>query len=183
VPPIATSCGWTPDNRGTIRTTPGCGPVKSRIWNDDPYNTMTFQGGRQLASDPQLGQIIAVPPRPRIRSVIRPPCPALGLLAGPDGGTLVDTPRDFPCPPTMSVFLWNDSPGTLELTFKGGSREQRVGFESRSWSIPAGRRTTVKIPVNSAQAQLRLRTGWARAVGTQLSRAEFVSGTGRERLF
>ena len=181
-PPLgARQCPWTVDERGTVSTDPACGAIRRRIWNDDAYIQMSFHGGRELARDAFLGQIIAVPPNPRLRSVIRMPCQRATLVLGKD-----NTPRGIPkkleCPPNMSVFLWNDAPGTLELTFKGGSREQSVAYGGKTYPIPARTTTRVRVPVKQNVANLTLKTGWDRTVGTELVNAQFISANERAPL-
>jgi hypothetical protein len=185
-PPLGAPCAWAVGPRGELTvdgSNPACrGGVRSRVWNDDPFIEMSFHGGRTLARDPFLGQVIAVPPQPRIRSLIRKPCQRATIAGGRDGSP-VGVPKNIRCTPHFSVNLWVDSPGTLELTFDGGTRTQRVKQGGRSWVLPAERTTTIRVPINSAIASVPFMTDWSRSAGTpRIRRAEFVTDTGRQSL-
>ena len=142
---------------------------------------MSFHGGKVLARDPFLGQLIAVPANPRVRSIIRMPCQRATLKLGRDN-TPQGIPKDLECPPDMTVFLWVDGPGTLELTFRGGTRPQKVSFKDRTWTIAPGRSTIVRVPVDTGTPNVTLATGWDRRAGAALVDAAFVSDGERAAL-
>ena len=180
-PPLGPSCVWGVDERGLLQVAPGCGTVRRRIWNDDAYVQMSFHGGKVLARDRFLGQLIAVPANPRVRSIIRMPCQRATLKLGRDN-TPQGIPKDLECPPDMTVFLWVDGPGTLELTFRGGTRPQKVSFKDRTWTIAPGRSTIVRVPVDTGTPNVTLATGWDRRAGAALVDAAFVSDGERAAL-
>jgi hypothetical protein len=159
---------------------PNCGPVRRFVWNDDSYVQVSFHGGEVVARDPFLGQLIRVPDNPRLRSVIRMPCQRAVLVTR--NGSPRGIPKDLECPPNMTATLWVDAPGTLELTFRGGTRTQNVSYQGRTWAIPPRKRTKVTVPVTSGASEVTLDTGWDRTVGTELVGAEFVTGGMRESL-
>ncbi len=127
---------------------------------------MSFHGGRILARDPNLGQVIAVP-ADAAASLDHPQAlPAarrstLGETAHPKG-----IPSNVRCTPHMSMNLWVDSPGTLEMTFEGGrSRRSTSGrARARGRSRPT-KRTTIRIPINAAASSLAFATDWNRSAG------------------
>lgn len=180
--PLGPACRWAIDPRGVMTLEPGCDPVRRRIWNDDPIVTMSFHGGRVLARDAFLGQLIAVPEKPRLRSIIRNPCQRATLTLGRDGSP-TGIPKDVKCTPHMSINLWLDAPGTLELTFAGGANVQSVRRGTRSWRLPPRVRTRLRIPVSSAVASIPLMLDWDRSARTpRLVEAVFASGSVRESL-
>ncbi len=181
-PPLGPACPWVVDGRGVLQVAAACGPVRGRVWNDDPLVTMSFHGGRMLARDDYLGQLIAVPAMPRLRSILRNPCQRATLTLERDG-TPKGVPTDVRCTPHMSMNLWVDSPGTLEMTFDGGKRAQRIRQGARSWTLAANERTTIRIPITAAASSLTFRTDWTRSAGApRLAEAFFVTGESREPL-
>jgi hypothetical protein len=179
--PLGRKCPWRLDQRGVLHAD-ACEPLNRRIWNDDPFLLLSFHGGRTIASDPNLGQIIAVPSQPRLRSAIRQPCQRRTLAVGRDGSP-TGVPRNVRCTPYMSANLWVDSPGTFELTFEGGTRTQHVTYGERTWTLPANVRTTIRVPVNQAVASLPFKLDWDRSAGTpQIVGARFVTDAGGESL-
>jgi hypothetical protein len=184
-PALGPVCRWSVGPRGELivggsSTTCRSG-LRSRVWNDDPLVEMSVHGGRTLARDHFLGQLIAVPHAPRLLSLIRKPCQR-ATIAGRDGSP-AGIPKNVRCTPHFSVNLWVDSPGTLELTLDGGSRTQHVTQGTRSWVLPAGERTTLHLPINSALASLPFRTDWNHSAGTpRIVAAEFVTERGRQSL-
>jgi hypothetical protein len=181
-PPAGRVCRWNADARGVLVVSPGC-PVQQRLWNDDPVAVMSFHGGRTIARDPMLGQIIAVPPEPRLQSIVRMPCARRTLRGGVDGRSTPKVPDDGPCSGTMAVDLWVDSPGRLELSFNGGSRAETLTREGRVWRLPPGEQTKVSIPIRGAQETVGFETSWKRARGApSLVGATFVTADGRAPL-
>ena len=182
VDPLGPLCSWTASGRGVVQIAPACGPMRGVVWNDDPFISMSFHGGKFLARDPMLGQLMSVPENPRLRSMIRNACQRATLTLN-DDGTPKGIPTDLPCTPHMSINLWLDAPGTLELTFSGGADEQRVQYQQQSWTLPAGKPTTIKIAVNAAAASIALALDWEDPRGTpRVTGAAFVTDGKREPL-
>lgn len=174
-------CFYNADARGVLQISPGC-KVESHIWNDDPITVLSFHGGRTIARDPGLGQIIAVPARPRLQSIVRLPCQRRTLRGDPDGSPPV-IPKSGPCGPTMAVDVWTDQAGAVELTFAGGRRARSVENETRSWTLSPGRPTLVRIPVPAGQSTNVLDVDWTRSLGApQLVDAALISGGTRTPL-
>ena len=179
--PAGRVCFWNADPRGTLTVSPGC-KVERTLWNDDPLAVMTFHDGRTIARDAMLGQVIAVPPQPRLQSILRLPCPRQTLRGGLDDSSPT-IPRSGPCGPTMAVDVWVDKPGAVELTFQGGMRSQTVENETRSWTLPPGVPTRVRVRVPAGQSSNGFDVDWTRSRGApRVVGAALISGGTRTPL-
>ena len=143
-----------PCARRRSAATPGCGAIRSRHLERRPVQRDDLLRRPRAGPRPHLGQIIAVPPRaaPSLRDP--PAVPAARPLSSDGEGIAPRRSADFPCPPAMYVFLWGDSPGTLELTFKGGTRAQNVGYGPARGRFPPAGAPPSASPSATPQAQL-----------------------------
>jgi hypothetical protein len=83
----------------------------------------------------------------------------------------------------MAVDLWVDVPGSLELTMQGGARDETLARDGRTYRLPAGQRTTIRVPIRAAQETVGFATSWKRSAGSpEIADAVFVSDAGRAQL-
>lgn len=150
-------CSWTIGPTGEAVFDPSCGPTPTRFYLDDPAARITFDGARTLAATRGTGRIVevpGVPGVPKVTSLLVLPCDDRTLLNG-QGKALGY--GDRVCRPLMSAYLWLDAPATLALRVQGGRRAHSAQSGDRTWPIPAGKVSTIRVPVPAGSSQLELR--------------------------
>ncbi len=60
------------------------------------------------------------------------------------------------CRPLLSGYFWLEEPTTLVLGVKGGTEQHVAQSGDRTWVIPPGRVTPIRIPVPSGSSQVQL---------------------------
>jgi hypothetical protein len=172
---VGGSCQWSTSSDGALQADGACLGGIRRIWNDDPLVRMSFYGGRPLARDPKLGQLIAVGPRPRVRSLIVLPCNRPTPVLSPSGADF-HMPSTVECTGSLVARLFLDAPGRLELVFRGGSADHAASLGSRTWMLRARRIARVALPVGPGATTTSISTDWATSAGApQLLGAKLVS--------
>lgn len=151
------TCAWTISPTGEAMFDPDCGPAPTRFLLDDPAARLTFAGQETVARTPGAGRIVEVPGAPSVANVdslLVLPCDDRTLL-DPNGKALGY--GDRVCRSLMSGYFWLDAPATLVLGIRGGQRSHAARSGGRTWAVPAGKVTTLRIPVRAGGAQLELR--------------------------
>lgn len=149
-------CTWTIGPTGEAVFDPGCGPTPTRFYLDDPAARITFDGQKTVATTKGTGRIVevpGVPGVPKVTSLLVLPCDDRTLLN--DQGKALGYGSRV-CRPLTSGYFWLDEPATLVLGVKGGKRAHTATSGDRTWEIPPGKVTTVRIPVPAGGSQLEL---------------------------
>ena len=156
----AVACG-TPAADGTLTFDAGCGAPPRRFYLDDYYAKFTFKDQRVELDRPPVARIVSVPGTPRLLAELFPLCgPPLPALAS-DGSRPTVGPRRRPCEAaTLGGRFWLDRPATLALVWRGGVRDEQLTAGTRTYAIPAGRRTTIRLRVPAGAVGFGLQPSW-----------------------
>jgi hypothetical protein len=109
----------------------------------------TLAGQQVLAATAQQGWLVKIPAGPpRLVGIVQPPCQGdycLGVLG-------------------MTVFL--RSPGTISVTFGAAPTAHQVAIAGgRRWTLPAGRRMTIRLAVASGPSKVVMPVSWTSPQG------------------
>ncbi len=180
------TCPWNVTADGTLNVGLGCGPIPKRFLLDDPVAKLTFADQRVIAQAHGGGRIVEVGGSvPRLLSLVFVQCTPreyrvdLGADGIPRKGG-----RKATCAPGVRGNLWVDRAGTLEMRFAGGQADQQVGAGGKVFPIPAGRATTVRIPVPPNPTAFEFQLDWQgnRPEFPELQAIDLVQGTTRTPL-
>jgi hypothetical protein len=193
-PVLGKTCAWDVDAGGAVRFAGGCGPAPTRFFLNDDLAKTTFYDQRVITTAKDQGRIVDVNPRatarPRLKAVILPACTAPIATEDRQSGDVV-APRPQ-CRNVTSGFLYLDAFATLALRFQGSKTPQKVQFASTwtpspvTFKIPAGRSTTIRLPVPSGAQRYNVTFGWQGSppgVPSLTSTALTQGGTTQELLY
>lgn len=123
----------------------------------------TLAGQQVLASTPRQGTLIRVPAAtPRLVGVVQPPCQGSFCLG------------------VLGITLFQQSPGTIAITFGAAAAAHQVSLVGGSrWSLPAGRETTLRLPVQGGSSKLVLPVSWSSSEGAPPLLAVVVQSAGK----
>jgi hypothetical protein len=77
------------------------------------------------------------------------------------------------------VRTWLDAPATLTIRFRGGSEDHAATLGSRSYPLPKGAPTTIRLKVPAGGAQTLLGLDWSTSEGApRLEGVELGAGAG-----
>jgi hypothetical protein len=175
LPPRSNACGWNAPN-GQLNFGPGCGDAPRRLLLDDPWARLTFYGQRVLARHAKIGSIVEVPRQARLRSVLILPCPKLFLETTPAGAIRMQT--HAACGGELVANLWLQAQATLLLAFQGGVSPNTASFAGRTWRLPPGRRTVIRIEVPKGPHRLQIGLDWTDSDGAATLTAAELLGDG-----
>jgi hypothetical protein len=167
--PLGAACTWSAP-QGVARFGAGCGASPQRFLIDDPVARVTFYRQRILARDPRLGTLLQVNGAPHLRSVVILPCPTRYVITDQSGGSIALQKRT-PCRGALDGSFWLDRNATFAVTFHGGAGDHVAALGNSTWSLPAGRDTTIRIPLPAGAHQVSLDLDWANSAGAPTVRA------------
>lgn len=154
------TCPWTLGDDGKIGFGSKCGPAPRRLLLDDDFGKLTIYGQRVRFQEPYLGRVADIPARPRARALIYVPCSPPVQALDLRGIAKVRPARRF-CPQArLSGQLFLDRPATFALTWKGGTTDNQIQIGPKLYDIPAGRPTTVRLPVPAGNNPFQLDLPW-----------------------
>jgi hypothetical protein len=158
-------CGWGVGEGGALQVGPECGELPHRFLLQDPGARIAFHGEREIARDPKFGRIVAVPDNPRVRSVLELPCndPVLTFEGRRFVPVAASAPR--PCRGVLTGAFWLDFPATAVLRFRGGTVAHTAVAGKKTYKLPAGQDTTIRLPVKAGAATVQLRLDWRSSAG------------------
>jgi hypothetical protein len=146
-------CAWAIGAQdGTLDFQDGCAPDGRTFLVDDPTTQVALAGASSATHSAQLGHLIELPrgTKPRVTALITVPCPRYRVPGS----------AAAPCAPQLSGQLWLDAPGTLELTFRGGTAPHAVAVAGKAYDLPAGRATTVSLAVPKGRSTFAVSIDW-----------------------
>jgi hypothetical protein len=156
------TCQWNVTADGTLNVGLGCGPIPKRFLLDDPVAKLTFADQRVVSRQRDGARLVEVGEGvPRLRSLVFVQCTPreyrvnLGADGIPRKGG-----RHATCAPGIRGNLWVDRAGTLEMRFAGGQADHQVAAGGKVFPIPAGRTTTVKVPVPANPTAFEFQLDW-----------------------
>lgn len=140
-------CSWSlRRSDGGVTFQRACGPAPTRLLLNDEDARITFHDQRVLADERNVGRVIEIPRQaPRLLALVQPSC-GTPLPIIDAGGTAPLIPaRPLKCARSFGANLWLDAPGTLIATFRGGTDAGSVTIGRRTYALPAGGTTTIRL--------------------------------------
>ena len=158
------TCTWSATPTGILNFDPTCGAPPQDFYLNDDLAKMTFYRQNVIAQKTNIGRVVSVAGRARLRAVVNPPC--LAPIATQDlktGG--INPPRAI-CGSSTQGTLYLDSPATLILRFRGGTAQQQVQTQG-SWSqeqplttLPPGKVTDITLHAPKGATQWKAAFDW-----------------------
>lgn len=140
-------CAWSlAPKDGGVTFQPACGPPPTRLLLNDEDARVTFHDQRVLADERDVGRLIAIPQRkPRLLAFVQPSCGTPLPIIDNRGTAPLLSARPLKCAKSFGANLWLDAPATLVATFRGGTEPSSVSTGGRTYPLPAGRMTTIRL--------------------------------------
>jgi hypothetical protein len=159
-PLLGRVCRWQLVKGGYVSFGAGCGKPPSRFLVNDPTGFVTFHNESQVATDPQGGRLVTVTGRPRVQSVVYMPCEPRRITFTRPWGDQIPANRPEACLQYLRSYLWVDGPSMLNVKIKGGVVPHVAQVGNKQYAIPAGRNTTVRVPVKPGGALVQMLFDW-----------------------
>jgi len=159
----------------------GCGPRPSRFLVNDPSARLTFQDELRSASERNVGRLVELKPStvPRARSLVVLPCPRRTPGYSAVSPDIVPADAPITCARAMTGALWLDAPAQVQITYRGGLREQHVEAGGRRATLPPGVDTTLRFAAPKGYSQFVAQADWARSAGTPTVLSVALAGGGK----
>jgi hypothetical protein len=178
-------CEWSVNTAGVVDWGAGCGPAPTRLLLDNDYSKLTFDGQRVLKTEPGVGRLVALDASesspPRLKAVMRVACQP-PIPETEKGGHGREKPLDPACFDQLGGAFWLRDPGRLVLTFRGGSRPQKLAFAdgTRTVAIKPQTETVVRVPLAQGSSQFGAQLDWQKAGPgyPELTSAQLIEGDG-----
>jgi len=151
------TCTWSATATGLLKFDPACGAPPQDFYLNDDLAKLTFYRQDVIAQKPDIGRVVSVTGKARLRAAVNPPCLSPIATQNPKTGS-INAPQ-LVCGGATQGTLYLDEPGTVVLRFRGGAAEQQVQTQG-SWSqeqplttLPPGKVTdiTLRAPKGSTQ--------------------------------
>lgn len=141
---------------------------------------MTFANGRLAAQRPLLGQIFDLQGKPKLQAAVVLPCSPPTLSISADGRTFrPPRPSEVTCTGSLQINSWLTAPGTMVVRMRGGRDDHRVQVNGRVVPVPAGKPTTVRVPLDPGPAQNAVGMDWDSSDGAPTIEAVTLVAGGR----
>jgi hypothetical protein len=165
---------------GALEVQPGCGPVPHRFLINDPSARVTFRDEVASASHPNVGRVVELAPGrvPRARSLVVLPCPRRTPGYHSDRPDITPPTVPIACRGALTGALWLDDPATVQVRYRGGRVPQTVTVGSKTYTIPAGRDSTVGFPAATGYSQFTVQQDWTSSAGTPRVLSVALAGAG-----
>jgi len=123
----------------------------------------TLAGQQVLAATPVQGTLVQIPAGPpRLVGVVEPPC-QLKMCLG-----------------VLGVTVFARSPGRIAITFGAAPEPHQVTLAGGpSWSLPAGRETTLQLSIGGGFRKLVMPVSWSRPEGAPALRSVVLESMGQ----
>jgi len=158
------TCTWSATTQGVLNFDRKCGAPPQDFYLNDDLAKMTFYRQNVIAQKPDIGRIVSVTGRARLRAVVNPPC--LAPIATQNLKTGGINPARAICGSSSQGTLYLNSPGTLVLRFRGGTAQQQVQTQG-SWSqqqplttLPPGKITDITLHPPKGATQWKAAFDW-----------------------
>jgi hypothetical protein len=142
---------------------PTCAPWPRYLVVERSRLFPTLVGQRVLAETPLEGTLVQIPAgAPRLLGVVQPPC-LVGVCLG-----------------ALGVTVFAHSPrGRIAIAFAAARAPHQISLVGgRSWPLPAGRETTLRIPVAGGFRKLVMPVSWSRQQGAPALRSVVLESAG-----
>lgn len=174
------TCVWTIDPDGSVKIAKPCDPAPRQIWNNDPILRLAFANGRLVADRPLLGQVFDMQGPPKAQAGVVLPCSPPTLSISADGRTFhPPRPSEVTCTGALQVNSWLTSRGALVVRMRGGRDDHRVQVNGRVVPVPAGKSTTVRLPLDAGPSQNAIGMDWDSSDGAPTIESVTLVADGR----
>lgn len=154
------ACKWSVVQGGYAKFDSACGSVPHRFFINDPNAHLTFHGETDVVTDPHAGKLVTVNGRPRLRSLVYMPCDRKAVSFLPPWGDELAADAPHRCNAGLTVYVWDDKPGTLTIEIKGGDERHLAAIGQQQFEVPAGKATTLRAPIAQGGAVVQAAFDW-----------------------